>query len=83
VDVTGRLAPQELGELVSYRLTGGRGTGGQPAEQGVVDASGTASAFDLVTGEELWSIPIASDERWQIAGGRVVGFSEGRMFGIG
>ncbi len=72
VDGTGRRG-SELGSAVDYQLTGGWGTGGQSAVQGVVPGAGTATAFDVVTGAELWSLPIASDERWWSAGGYLVG----------
>ncbi|SDZ15638.1 hypothetical protein [Herbiconiux ginsengi] len=83
VDVGARRDPGSLGSAVDYELSGGYGTGGQRVFDGVIPGSGTATAFDAVSGEELWTIPIASDERWESAGGYVVGFSDGRMFGIG
>ncbi len=45
--------------------------------------NGTATALDAVTGASLWTIPIYDDERWTFAGGYLVGFSQGKVFGIG
>lgn len=83
VDAAGRRGAGPLGSAVDYELFGGWGTGGQNAVDGVLPSSGTATGFDAVTGEQLWTLPIASDERWVLAGGYVVGLSNGRMFGIG
>jgi hypothetical protein len=83
VDLGGRLHAGELGSAVAYEFAGGAGTGGQSSFDGIVPAAGTATAFDAVTGQELWTLPIASDERWVLAGGYVVGLSDGQMFGIG
>ncbi|GLK19019.1 hypothetical protein [Herbiconiux flava] len=82
VDPGGR-READLGSAVVYELRGGAGTGGRSTIDGVVPGSGTATTLDAVTGEELWTLPIASDERWWSAGGYIVGTSNGRMFGIG
>jgi hypothetical protein len=83
VEVGARRDTRELGYTVAYEFVGGWGTGGQRSEEGVIPASGTATAVDAITGDVLWTRPIASDERWRQAGGYVVGFSNGTMFGVG
>ncbi|SDZ16442.1 hypothetical protein [Herbiconiux ginsengi] len=77
------------GELAQYRLDGAFGTGGLYSEKGQdappspMPQSGTGTAYDATTGAALWSVPAFYDERWVLAGGYLVGFSQGRVFGIG
>lgn len=68
-----------------YDLEGGWGNGGTfsykyHSPEGTVP---TATVRDAITGETLWTRPIATDERWEFAGGYLVGLSGGKMFGIG
>ncbi|MCS5733788.1 hypothetical protein [Herbiconiux daphne] len=91
VDVSAR--PSDFGgaqgELAQYKLDGAMGTGGLYTSKGQgvpptpMPQSGTGTALDAVTGASLWSIPAYYDERWVFAGGYLVGFSQGRVFGIG
>jgi hypothetical protein len=77
------------GQLAVYRLEGAAGTGGIYSEKGQdlppspMPQSGTGTASDAVTGAALWTVPAYYDERWAFAGGYLVGFSQGRVFGIG
>jgi len=82
-DVGGRRDAGRLGSAVAYELSGGSASSGRSVFEEVIPDSGKASAFDALSGAELWTIPIASDERWESAGGYVIGFSDGRIFGIG
>jgi len=77
------------GLLAQYTLDGALGTGGLSSSKGQglppdpMPQSGVGTAYDAVTGAALWSIPAYYDERWAFAGGYLVGFSQGRVFGIG
>lgn len=91
VDVSQRVSPWKgaRGLQISYQLTGGMGTGGlwsfkgqKPVPVGSAP-KGAGTAVDAATGAPLWSIPIAYDEHWDFAGGYLVGFSNGTVFGIG
>jgi hypothetical protein len=77
------------GGSVDYRLEGAAGNGGLYTSKGQglppspMPQSGTGTAYDALTGAALWSVPAYYDERWVFAGGYLVGFSQGRVFGIG
>jgi hypothetical protein len=74
------------GALARYRLTGGFGTGGLWTYKGEhTDPSvpGSATVYDITTGVELWSRPIAYDERWAFAGGRLVSITGTTLTGLG
>lgn len=77
------------GALAQYTLQGGLGTGGlytdrtETTPPTPMPQSGTGTALDQQTGAPLWTIPIYYDERWAFAGGYLVGFTQGTVFGIG
>ncbi|WP_378148320.1 hypothetical protein ACFJGV_08525 [Cnuibacter sp. UC19_7] len=73
------------GSAAAYDLEGGWGTGGLAtykyrSPEGTVP---TGTVRDAITGQVLWTRPIASDEYWTFAGGYLVGLSGGTMFGLG
>ncbi|MBF4573224.1 PQQ-binding-like beta-propeller repeat protein [Herbiconiux sp. VKM Ac-1786] len=74
------------GALARYRLTGGFGTGGlwtYKWEQTDPSVPGSGTVYDITTGAELWSRPIAYDESWTFAGGRLVSITGTTIAGLG
>jgi hypothetical protein len=75
-----------LGSAATYDSYRGWGTGGVFSYKFLPrdpDGPPDMTVRDAVTGEVLWTQPLAPDERWVFAGGYLVGISGGKVFGIG